>query len=538
MSEVQNHVRDTTAFDVIVVGAGFAGLYQLHRLRELGFSVRLFEAGAQAGGVWYWNRYPGARVDLSPPQYEFSLEAVWRDWYWREKFPSRDELAAYFEHVVNQLDLRADIQFSSRVTSAAFDEATNRWKVVVNGEQRCEARFLVLCTGYASKPYIPHFDNIDRFEGECYHSGLCPESLKFDNKRVAIIGTGASGIQLVQEGAHHAAHLTVFQRTPIYGIPMRQEPLSKQLQEQWKQTYPQQFRERASIGTLIRNTGKSALVVTESERLEALERTWAHGGFEFLATFIDVYTNQQAARLVYDFWRDKVRQRIIDPVLQEKLAPTVPPYPFGVKRPSLEMDYYEAFNQSNVELVDMNEAGIETFTQTGIKTTDGRVFEFDIIVLATGYDAVTGGLTQIDIRGADGQNLAAVWQDGVRTQLGMTAKGFPNMWFIYGPQSPNGACIGPLCAEVQGEWVISCLNHLRTTGVRRFEATQKGQEAWNQVMETVESIFLIAKGNNWQTGSNIPGKKRQLLTHMDYLGYMNACKESERNGYADFALSR
>lgn len=526
--------------DVAVVGAGFAGLYQLHRLRQLGFSVRLFEAGAKAGGVWYWNRYPGARVDLPVPQYEYSLEPVWRDWIWQERFPGRDELVAYFAHAVKRLNLASGIEFNSRVTAAHFNNEENIWHLTVNEDRHVRARFVVFCTGYASKPYVPEFPNIKRFGGDCYHSGLCPESLDFRDKRVAIIGTGASGVQLVQEGARLARRLTLFQRTPVYAIPMRQKRLDAATQREGQKQYAELFLNRAKSpgGALISVGGMSAHQLTDAERSEALERTWEEGGFAFWTTFIDVATDLAANRFVYDFWRDKVRRRIKDPKLQEILAPMEPPYPFGVKRPSLEQDYYEAFNRENVELVDMRKAGIDSFTETGITTTDGRKFDFDIIILATGFDAVTGGLTQIDLRGDQGQALADVWRNGVKTQLGLASKGFPNMWFIYGPQSPNNACVGPTCAEIQGEWVVSCLRHLRENQIRRFEATDKGQESWTQEMDLIASFVLMSKGDNWQTGANIPGKTRQLLTHVDYLRYMEFCRTSEQSGYADFALSQ
>ena len=530
---------EKTDFDVVIVGAGFAGIYQAWRLCELGFSVRVFEMEAEAGGVWAGNRYPGARVDVAVPTYEFSMEQVWRGWYWKEKFPSREDLTAYFRHAISQLNVGDLIEFNAKVTEAHFDEQSNRWVVTVNETETYQARFLVFCTGPASAPYIPDYKNIDQFQGECHHTGMWPEGLTLDYKRVAVIGTGASGIQLVQVAGHCASRLTVFQRTPINGIPMRQEPLSRKTQDEWKKNYPELFklRNRTPGGSLIKSTGKMTTEVSQEEMLAEFEKSWEHGGFDFWATFPDVFYDLEANRKIYNFWRDKVRQQLKTEELKELLAPMEPLAPFGAKRPSLVTDYYHIFNQDNVELVSLRDKSIEMFTSKGIRTSDGRDFEFDIIIFATGFDALTGPLTRIDIRGRNGRCLTEHWADGARTQMGIATHGFPNMWFLYGPQSPNNRLIGPTSAEIQGEWLVRCLEHLRNNQIVTMEATTEGENSWDREMEKIVSYDLMSTVSSWQTGGNIPGKKRKLLVYVDTVGYMQHLNNCADSGYSNFMLT-
>ena len=427
--------------DVLVVGAGFTGLYQLHRLRQQGFSVRLFEAGADLGGIWYWNCYPGARVDTHVPMYEFSSEDLWRDWTWTERFPSWEELRRYFKYVDQRLDLSKDVVFNTRVEAADFDEDRRRWVVRTQDGGLVRTRFLVLCTGFAAKPYIPALKGLDRFAGAKHHTAWWPQNgLDLTAKRVGVIGTGASGVQVVQEAAAVATELTVFQRTPILALAMQQCALDEATQVEMKRDYPARFaRRRESFGGFdFHASGKSALEVSPEERRAIYEASWAAGGFSFWAsTFYDVMMNLEANRTAYDFWREKVQARIRDPKLAEKLAPRQPPHPFGVKRPSLEQTYYDVFNQENVRLVDLKETPIVEVTPNGVRTAEAE-HEFDILVLATGFDAVTGGLTQIDIRGVEGLTLKEKWAQGARTHLGLASAGFPNLLFLYGPQSPSG----------------------------------------------------------------------------------------------------
>jgi cyclohexanone monooxygenase len=526
--------------DALIIGAGFSGVYQLHRLRERGFRVRLFEAAPDLGGIWYWNCYPGARVDSHVPNYEFSLEELWRDWSWSERFPAWDELRRYFHHVDRKLDLSRDIRFDSRVTAARFDAEADEWLVECADGHRVRTRFLVACTGFAAKAYVPDLPGLDRFVGPCFHTGNWPqEGLDLTGRRVGVIGTGASGVQVIQEAGRVASHLVVFQRTPNLALPMRQRALDEPTRRAMKEHYPEWFRQRArSGGGLFDVLGdeRSALAVTEEERRSVFESAWQKGGFHFWgSTFVDIVVNEEANRLAYDFWREKTRARIKDPAVAEKLAPAEPPHPFGTKRPSLEQWYFEVFDQDNVVLVDVREDPIEAITPTGVRA-GSRHHELDILVLATGFDASTGGLTQIDIRGRSGRSLAQTWRTGVQTHLGLGIPDFPNLLLVYGPQSPTAFCNGPTCAELQGDWVVECLCHLRGRGFTRIEATRQAAEAWTQHMSDMAEATLLHKADSWYMGANIPGKPRQLLHHLGVQEYLAFCRESAEAGYAGFEL--
>ncbi len=526
--------------DALIIGAGFSGLYQLHRLRERGFEVRLFEAGADLGGIWYWNCYPGARVDSHVPNYEFSLEEIWRDWSWSERFPAWDELRRYFHHVDRTLGLSRDIRFDARVTRARFDADTDQWQVECADGHRVRARFLIACTGFAAKAYLPDFPGLERFAGPCVHTAHWPQQgLDMSGKRVGVIGTGASGVQVIQEAGRIAAQLTVFQRTPILALPMQQRALDAASQRAMKAHYPEWFRRRAlSLGGLfdIAPDPRSALEVSPQERLAVFESAWQKGGFHFwVGTFRDILIDREANQLAYAFWRDKTRARIARPALADKLAPAVAPHPFGTKRPSLEQWYYEVFNQANVALVDLREEPIEEITATGVRTAS-RHCELDLLVLATGFDASTGGLTQIDIRGVSGRSLEDTWSRGVQTHLGLGIPDYPNLFVLYGPQSPTAFCNGPTCAELQGDWVVDCLSHLRDNGLVRIEATASAGEAWTQHMAELAAATLLPQADSWYMGANIPGKPRQLLHHLGVQEYMACCRQSAEKGYSGFEL--
>jgi cyclohexanone monooxygenase len=533
-------VNETSDFDVVVVGAGFAGLYQLHRLRDLGFSVALLEAGSSLGGIWHWNCYPGARVDTHVPMYEYSDEKVWRDWYWDERFPDRHALRRYFEHVDAVWDLRRDIRFDTRVQGAKWEENLRRWRIDTSTGDSLRARFFVLCTGFAAKAYIPDLPGLDQFEGAWHHTAHWPQDdIDLTGLRVGVVGTGASGVQVVQEAAKVAAHVTVFQRTPILALAMQQRRLTREDQDTEKAVYPDRFRRRGETnsGFDYAESGGSALAVSDEERRATFERLWAEGGFAFWAGgYSDILINEASNRTAYDFWREKVRARIDDPALGEMLAPTEPIHPFGVKRPSLEQTYYDVFNQDNVDLVDLRATPIERITPTGVRTAEHE-HELDLLVLATGFDAVTGGLTSIDIRGATGESLAEHWKQGARTQLGLASAGFPNLLYLYGPQSPSGFCNGPTCAEVQGDLVVDLLVSLREKGITRLEATAEAEEAWNAQVQGIASMTLFPRADSWYMGANIPGKPRQMLNWPGGLQlYLQACRAAADDDYAGFTL--
>ena len=536
-----NHtLRSTPDHDVVLVGAGFAGLYQLHRLRSLGLSVTLLEAGSGLGGIWHWNCYPGARVDTHVPMYEYSDEKVWRDWYWEERFPDWRALRRYFDHVDHVWDLRRDIRFDTRMAGANWDESSHSWVVRTDGGERLRTRFVVLCTGFAAKPYLPEFPGLADFAGACHHTAYWPQDgLDLDGLRVGIVGTGASGVQVTQEAAKVAAEVTVFQRTPMMALPMRQRRLTREEQDAAKADYPARFQLRTETNTGFdyRSSGDSTLAASDREREAVYERLWDAGGFCFWAGgFNDLTIDERANNLAYEFWRDHVRARVHDPARAELLAPTEPPHPFGVKRPSLEQDFYEMFNQANVALVDLRSTPIERVTRSGVQTA-ARHHDLDVLVLATGFDAVTGGLTRLELRGTTGKTLADHWRDGVRTQLGLASSGFPNLFFLYGPQSPSGFCNGPTCAEVQGDWVIELVTHLATAGVTRIEATAEAEAVWRDQVLGLAAMTLFPRADSWYMGANIPGKPREMLNWPGGLQlYLAACRESAAGGYRGFAL--
>jgi cyclohexanone monooxygenase len=526
--------------DVIIVGAGFAGLYLLDRLRSMGMAVQVFEAGGGLGGVWYWNCYPGARVDSSGPIYQYSRDDLWPKWQFSELYPAWQEIREYFQYVDEKLGLGRDIRFNRRVTEAEFDPARNRWIVRSNDGSIASARYFVLCTGLGSKPYIPDLPGLSDFAGERHHTALWPQQgLDMAGKRVGIIGTGASGVQVAQEAAGMAAHLTVFQRTPNMALPMRQIKLDDDTIRHMKEKYPEIYHRRTKTfaGSDIDFLAKAGFEASDDDRQATFERLWETGGFApWVGTFNDIFVNEEVNRAAYRFWRDKTRARINDPAVAEMLAPTEPIHPYGVKRPSLEQHFYEIFNQHNVSLVDLRTAPIERVTRNGIKTAAGE-HDLDVLVLATGFDAVTGGLTSIDIRGTQGETLKEKWAKGVRAHLGMAVAGFPNLLFVYGPQSPNAFCNGPTCAETQGDWIAQLLDHLRQRNYARVEATVAAEEAWRaQVLELADAT-LFPRADSWYLGANIPGKPREMLAFSGGLpAYLAKCRESAERGYEGFAI--
>ena len=524
--------------DVIIVGGGFAGLYQLRKLRELGFSVRLYEAGGGCGGIWHWNCYPGARVDTYAPLYQYSDETLWRDWNWSELYPSWKELRAYFSFVIERLGLGPDISLGKRVAAASFDESRRRWQVRMNDGETVAARFLVLCTGFGSAPYIPRFEGLDQFRGQAHHTARWPqEGIDFTGLRVGVIGTGASGVQVVQEAARDAARVVVFQRTPILALPMRQRALSPEEQDAMRTDYPRRFARRAETfgGFDYDFLDETAVDASPARRRQVYQGLWDEGGFPFwLATFKDVLMSPEANRTAYDFWREQTRARIRDPRLADLLAPKEPPHPWGVKRPSLEQNYYELANQDNVDFVNLRQTPIRSFTQRGVSTADGEI-ELDVVAFATGFDAVTGGITSIDIRGGQGRTIGDKWKGGVRTQLGVATAEFPNLLFLYGPQSPSGFCNGPSCAELQGDLVVQLLQDMRGAGFERIEPEPEAEEAWAKQNHDIVNMTLFPLADSWYMGANVPGKTREILNYPGGLPtYIQAFRESAGNGYAGF----
>jgi cation diffusion facilitator CzcD-associated flavoprotein CzcO len=528
--------------DVLVIGAGFSGLYQLIRLRELGFSVKIFEAAPQLGGVWYWNCYPGARCDTYGPLYQFSLKELWEDWDFDELYPSWDKIREYFDYVDRKLGLRADIRFETRVKHAVFDEQAGRWEIEAENGRSASAQFMVMCTGIGSKPHRPEIPGLHDFEGRVFHTAQWPqEGVDLQGLGIGVIGTGATGVQVVQETGPIAKHLTVFQRTPNMALPMRQKQLDTKAKQALKENMSEKYAKRArTVGgfdfDFYDYGGESSAGWTPEEVQKHYEELWAEGGFvPWLGNFADVWTDEAANRVAYDFWRDKVRERIVEPRLREKLAPTEPPHPYGVKRIALEQRYYEVFNQSNVALVDLKETPIKQVTKTGVKTSDGCVHALDVLILATGFDMVTGGLTAIDIRGCGDISLKDKWSDGVSAFLGTMTHGFPNMLFVYGPQAPAGLSNGPSSSELHGEEVIALLEHMRSSRLRRIESTAEADTGWRKRIDDYAAETLFGKADSWYMSTNIPGKKAQMINYPigmpDYLEQWATVKASGFRGF-------
>lgn len=528
-------------FEVVIIGAGFSGVYQLFRLRDEGFNVHLVEAGAGLGGIWHWNCYPGARVDTHCQIYQFSRKDLWEGWNWSERFPGWSEMRDYFDYVDEKLELSKDVSLNTRVEAARFDEAQGCWILETDSDTDFEATYIIVCAGFASKPYIPDLPGLEKFSGPAHHTALWPQDgIDFTGKKIGVIGTGASGIQVAQEASKVASELVVFQRTPNMFLPMGQERYSEEDNVKMKSELPAHFEARKESfgGFDFTFDPKSALEVSEAEREETYERLWEAGGFKFwLGVYGDIYTDETANRTAYEFWKKKTRERIDNPKLAEILAPSDPPHPYGVKRPSLEQWFFEIFNQDNVELVNLREERIDSVLPHGIKTIK-REFNLDIIALATGFDAVTGGLTSINLIGTDGVALKDKWSKGVRTHLGLATANFPNMLMSYGPQAPTGFCNGPSSAEYQGECIVDMLKHLRSSGFSKFDVLPEYEEKWRNHIIDIASKTLFPKANSWYMGANIPGKTREILMYPAGLpSYLEEVKEAASKNYEGFQFS-
>ena len=531
--------------DVLIIGAGFSGLYQLHHLRRAGFKVKVYEAAPSLGGVWYWNCYPGARCDTMGSLYQFSAEELWQDWNFDELYPSWDQIRSYFEHVDRKLDLRKDIRFDTRVASARFDSSTNMWTVRAENGRVAKARILLLCTGIGSKPFYPAIDGVEDFRGQMYHTAAWPqEGVDLTGKRVGVIGTGASGVQVIQEAGPVAAELIVFQRTPNFALPMRQKRLDAEANRKMKERYPADFAKRARTFAgydydAMDFAGETTDGFTREQIIELYEDFWEKGGFWlWLGNFRSMYMDEQVNLVVYEFWRDKVRQRIKDPVLAEKLAPTVQPHPFGTKRISLEQNYFEQFNRKNVRLVDLQETPIERVTGRGVRTRDGIEYELDILVLATGFDMVTGGITAIDIRGTSGESIRDKWRSGVSAYLGSATNGFPNMLFVYGPLAPAGLSNGPSSSELHGDEIIELLRYMRDRKLTRIEATAEADDAWRERIDSFANTTLFGRSNSWYMAANVPGKAKQMINYpLGIPDYLEQWRQVKKDGYSGFSMS-
>jgi cation diffusion facilitator CzcD-associated flavoprotein CzcO len=524
-------------YDVIVVGAGFGGMYALYRLRGLGHRVRVLEAGTDVGGTWYWNRYPGARVDTETMFYSYQFSnALQQEWDWKERYPSQPEILEYARHVADRFDLRPDIQFEARVRGARWDDATDLWTVETEDGTSLTARFCVMATGCLSAVNIPKFEGADCFVGELYHTGLWPDApVSLAGKRVAVIGAGSSGVQSIPVFAEQAEQLFVFQRTANYVIPSHNRRLDPSEIAEIKANYPElrAAAKKTFSGNIFSSAGDSAMAVSDAERNAAYEERWQTGGLAMMATYADFQTSEAANETVSDFIRGKIREIVDDPEVAELLAPK---QLFLCKRLCVGTDYYETYNRDNVTLVDVSESPIERFTPNGLQV-DGTEYEVDVIVLATGFDAMTGALNRMDIRGVDGLALRDKWADGPKTYLGLGIAGFPNMFTITGPGSPSVLTNMIPSIEQHVEWISDCIEHMRAHDLTRIEAETDAEEAWVENARNVAGLSLRAKCESWYLGSNIPGKPRVMLPFAGGMPvYAAKCNAVAAAGYDGFAL--
>ena len=527
--------EEVQQFDAIIIGAGLTGLYQLYRLRQRGLSVRVFDDGAGVGGTWYWNRYPGARFDSESYTYGYSFsDELLQEWDWKEHFSGQPENERYLNYVADKFDLRRDIQLNSRVSSAVYDEDENRWEIQIENGQRARAQFLIAAVGVLSAHYIPDFPGINDYQGEWCHTSRWPEEgMDLAGKRVGVIGTGATAIQLIPEIAKEVSHLTVFQRTPNYAAPLRNSEIDAETQREIKASYPEIFKkcEETSGAFLHDFDPRSTFDVTPEERVAKYEELWAQRGFsKWMGNFQDMLTDDAANEVYAEFVRNKIRERIQDPVVAEMLVPK--DHPFGSKRIPLETNYYEAYNRDNVLLVDVRQAPIESITAKGVKTQNGE-YELDVIIFATGFDAVTGSLTRMDIRGVGGLTMKDKFAEGPRTYLGIQSSGFPN-FFI---ENSATSCNFPRCAEFVVEWVTECIGRMREGEQVRIEATMEAEDKWGAEIDRLSVDNILTKSNSWFVGGNIPGKARTLLLYPDNaINYRAHCTEVAANGYQGFVV--
>jgi cation diffusion facilitator CzcD-associated flavoprotein CzcO len=528
-------------FDAIIIGAGMSGMYQLYRLRELGLSVRVLEAGTGVGGTWYWNRYPGARFDSESYSYQFSFsQDLLNEWDWGEHFAGQPETLRYLNHVADKFDLRRDIQFSSRVKSAHYQEATRIWDVTLEDGSTLTARFLITAVGPLSAPTMPNIPGVDTFQGESCHTARWPhDPVSFAGKRVAVIGTGATGVQTTQEVAKTAKQLTVFQRTPNWCAPLLNRKITPEEMVGIRDNYAAMFRLcDETFSCFIHTTDlRNTFEVTDEERLAFWEKRYAEPGFGiWLGNFKDILTDRKANAALSDFVANKIRQRVKNQATAEKLIPKN--HGFGTRRVPMETKYYEVYNQDNVKLVDLTETPIERITPTGIKTSDAD-YEFDMIIYATGFDAITGSFDRIDIRGVGGERLKDRWKHGPETYLGVMVDGFPNMAMVIGPHMALGNI--PRSIEHNVDWVTDLMRYLRDNKITRVEPTADEVKTWTDHVKSIGEGLLSFEVNSWMTGvnSNVEGKQVRIVNR--YAGsapdYRAKCDAVAANGYKDLALA-
>lgn len=524
-------------YDALIIGAGFAGMYLVRKLRdELGLNVRVFERGSGVGGTWFWNRYPGARCDVESVFYSYSFDAqLQEDWDWSERYPAQDEILRYANHVADRFRIREAIEFETGVTTAVFDDTTDEWTIETDRGTSATAPFLITAVGCLSVPLTPSFPGLEDFEGELFHTGEWPtEKVDFSGKRVGVIGTGSSGIQIIPEIARQAAHLTVFQRTATFTVPARNRPLTEEERMQTKQLYPdiRQAARYSGTGHLLEQPIGSGREADRTQARVELERRWWRGGITVPATFNDTTVNLDSNEFISEFVREKIRSIVHDPAVARLLEPH--DYPIGTKRIVLDAGYYDTFNRENVTLVSVRENPLERITAGGV-IVGGIEHPLDALVLATGYDAMTGALRKIDIRGTGGVRLADKWAEGPKTYLGLAVHGFPNLFVVTGPGSPSVLSNMIVSIEQHVAWIGGYVAHLRETGIRRTEASIDAEQNWVEHVNELARRTLLPQAASWYMGANVPGKPRVFMPYLGGVGtYRRICDEVAGNDYMGF----
>jgi acetone monooxygenase (methyl acetate-forming) len=542
--EIKPDDAKTTKLDAVVIGAGIAGLYQLHRLRELGLKVRGYEAGSGVGGTWYWNRYPGARFDSQVEVYQYWFsEDLYKSWTPSERFPAQPETEQWLNFVADRFDLKKDFSFDARITSAHYREEDGRWDVVASNGDRIDTQYVLACCGMLSAPLSDRFPGQSTFSGLITHTSLWPKTgVDLKGKRVAVVGTGATGIQVVQTIAPEVGSMKVFIRTPQYIVPMRNPKYS---QADWDK-YSNRFHE---LKTRVRSTfagfdydfeNRPWAELTGEERAQVLEKYWEDGSLSmWLATFPEMFFDEAVSAVVSDFVRAKMRERLRnDPALCDLLIPTEADYGFGTHRVPLETKYLEAYLRDNVEGVNCRKTPIVRIEPEGIVTSDGKLHEVDVIILATGFDAGSGALSRIDIRGRDSRSLKVQWKEEIRTAMGLQVHGYPNLFTTGAPLAPSAAlCNMTTCLQQQVDWITDCIAYSRKTGKRVVEATKQFEDNWVKSHDEIAAATLVVKTDSWYMGSNVEGKPRRLLSYIGGVGnYNRQCDELAANGYQGFAM--
>ncbi|MSR13252.1 MAG: NAD(P)/FAD-dependent oxidoreductase [Gammaproteobacteria bacterium] len=530
-----NNVRE---YDAVVIGAGFAGLYMLHRLRNLGLKVRAFEAGSGPGGTWYWNRYPGARCDVVSMEYSYQFSSeLQQEWEWSERYATQPEILRYVNHVADRFDLRRDIQFNTKLLAAHYDEASSRWDLQLNSGEAVSARFCVMATGCLSSANLPRIPGLESFTGVTYHTGHWPhEGVDFTDKTVGLIGTGSSAIQSIPLIAQQARHLTIFQRTASYSIPARNAPLEPTFVREIKQHYDEYRANnwRQPFGVDFRQNETPALKVSDEVRTAEYEARWQEGKLGFLAAFGDILIDKSANETAAEFIREKIRAIVQDPGVAAKLLPR---QIVGCKRLCLDTGYYETFNRANVSLVEVSASPITAVTPLGLRSEE-QDYEFECLVFATGFDAMTGALDKIDIRGSAGQRLKDKWAAGPRTYLGLASAGFPNLFTISGPGSPSVLSNMLPTIEQHVNWITDCIAYVLAQGAREIDATVPAEDEWVEHVNQVAHTTLYPNCSSWYLGANIPGKARIFMPYIGVPPYVEKCSQVAAKGYAGFAISR